>query len=83
MPKEFTYTNSRTGKVIFQSVEANYVSKDDVDHKVKAQTGQDPRLERHIIECQIRVVGEPKTTRSFGRFDKNKKLGSNAYKGKD
>jgi hypothetical protein len=73
MAKEFTYRDSKTGKVLFQSVEANYVSKETVDQKVKEKTGHDPRLERHTIECVIRVVNEtPK--KSIGRYDKNKRM---------
>ena len=53
--KEFTYKNVQTGKQIYQSLEHNYVSKETVDKKVLEKTGQDPRLQRHIIECTIRV----------------------------
>lgn len=58
MAKQYTYTLSKSGKVIYQSVEANYVSKELVDAKVYKQTGHDPRLERHLIDCTIRVVRE-------------------------
>jgi len=76
MAKEYTYTNSKSGKVIFQSVEENYVSKEDVDKKVLKETGQDPRLTRHIIDCTIRVLGDPKENRvgRTGRYDKNKRM---------
>lgn len=60
MAKEYVYTLSKSGKVIYRSVEANYVSKEAVDAKVKTQTGHDPRLERHIIECTIRMVKDKK-----------------------
>ncbi len=73
MAKEYTYYNTRTGKVVFRSVEPNYVSKETVDQKVKEKTGNDPRLERHIIECTIRVVDENRT-QTFGKFDKHKKM---------
>ncbi len=73
MAKEYIYTNPKTGKVLFRSIEPNYVSKETVDQKVKEKTGQDPRLDRQNIECTIRVVAEaPGPT--LGRFDKNKKL---------
>lgn len=62
MAKEYIYSNIKTGKVLFRSIEPNYVSKETVDQKVKEKTGQDPRLERHIIECTIRVVGETQPT---------------------
>lgn len=74
MAKEYIYTNTKSGKVIFRSIEANYVSKETVDQKVRDTTGHDPRIERHIIECTIRAVGEKPEPRSFGRFDKNKRM---------
>lgn len=58
MPKEYTYTLTQTGKVLFKTVEANYVSRETVDQKVKEKTGRDPRLERGAIECVIRVVDD-------------------------
>ena len=60
MAKEYTYTLSKSGKVIYRSVEANYVSKETVDAKVRTETGHDPRLERHLIDCTIRVVKDRK-----------------------
>jgi hypothetical protein len=60
MAKEYIYTNSKSGKVIFRTIEPNYVSRDSVDLKMKEKTGQDPRLERHTIECTIRMVVDPK-----------------------
>lgn len=72
MAKEYTYTLSNTGKVLYRGVEANYVSRDTVDKKVVTKTGRDPRLERHLIECTIRVVEEGVSTKT-GRYDKNKR----------
>jgi hypothetical protein len=74
MPKEYTYTNTKSGKVIFRSTEPNYVSKEDVDQKVLKETGQDPRLTKHIIDCTIRVVGEILPQPGKGRFDRNKRM---------
>jgi hypothetical protein len=54
--KEYTYKEIKSGTVLFQSIEPNYISKDIVDIKVKEKTGHDPRLEQHIIECVIRVI---------------------------
>lgn len=56
MAKQFTYTNTKTGKVIFESTEPNFVSIADVDMKVLKATGKDPRLNPILIERQIRVV---------------------------
>jgi len=55
MSKKFTYTDTKTQKVIFESIEPNYISIDDVDKKVLTQTGKDPRILPYI-ERQIRVV---------------------------
>lgn len=74
MAKEYTYTLTKSGKVLYKSVEANYISKETVDAKVKAETGRDPRLERHLIDCTIRVVGGSPTTQARGRFDRNKRM---------
>lgn len=73
MPKKFTYTNLKTGRVIFESIEANYLSRDEVDQKVKEATGHDPRLLPHLIGCEIRIVDEnekleprnPKTSKHY------------------
>lgn len=56
MAKEYTYTNIKTGHVIYKTVEANYISRETVDQQVRKETGIDPRLERHIIECTIRFI---------------------------
>lgn len=71
--KEFTYTNIQSGKVLYQTVEENYISKETVDKAVLEKTGQDPRLQRHTIDCQIRVVRE-RTIPTRGRIDKNKRM---------
>jgi len=55
MAKMFTYTNAKTGQVIFESVEPNYVSIADVDKKVTDKTGFDPRLDP-FVQRQIRAV---------------------------
>lgn len=55
MPKEFVYTNIKTGKLLFRSIEENYVSMETVDQKVLQVTGEDPRLDP-FIERQVRVV---------------------------
>lgn len=64
MAKEYTYTLTENGKVLYKTVEANYVSRETVDQQVKEKTGRDPRLERATIECVIRVVKDPNTLRS-------------------
>lgn len=63
MAKEYIYTISKSGKILFRSIEPNYVSKETVDQKVKEKTGRDPRLDRHLIECTIRMVGDTPPTK--------------------
>lgn len=55
MAKQYTYTNTKNGKVIFESVEPNYVSIEEVDKKVVEKTGVDPRLDP-FIHRRITVV---------------------------
>lgn len=57
MPKQYTYTDHKTGRVLFESVEPNHVSIDAVDRKVLQATGRDPRLDPMVVR-QIRVVTE-------------------------
>lgn len=72
MAKKFTYVDTKSGNVVYETVEPNYVSIEDVDKKVVAKTGQDPRL-NPFISRYVRAIGE-KEERSFGRFDKNKRM---------
>lgn len=55
MAKQYVYTDTKTNKVIFETVEPNYVSIEDVDKKVVSNTGIDPRLNPFIAR-QIKVV---------------------------
>lgn len=55
MAKKYVYTDYKTGKTLFTTVEANYVSMTDVDVKASKKIGRDPRLDR-TIERKIMVV---------------------------
>lgn len=57
MAKKYTYTDHKTGRVLFETVEPNYVSMDDADKKAAKKTGRDPRLDP-FVNRQIRVVAE-------------------------
>ena len=57
MAKHYTYTNTKTNRVVFETVQPNHVSMDAVDVMVLNKTGVDPRLNR-VIERAIRVVSE-------------------------
>jgi protocatechuate 3,4-dioxygenase beta subunit len=55
MAKQYTYTDHKTGRVLFETVEPNFVSMEDVDKKAHKRTGRDPRLDPFVVR-QIRVV---------------------------
>ena len=56
MARKYKYTDYRTGRLIFETIQPNYISDVDVDKMVFEHTGRDPRLERAIIEREIRMV---------------------------
>jgi len=58
MAKHYTYTNTRQNKVIFETVQPNHVSINDVDIMVLETTGSDPRLNPAVIERSIRSVSD-------------------------
>lgn len=73
MARKYTYKNSKTGEVLFETVEQNYISAEDVDRKMVEHTKKDPRLDP-FIERQVRVVYDIVDSPSKGRHDKNKKI---------
>ena len=56
MARKYKYTDFRTGNVLFETIQPNYVSDVDVDLMVLKKTGRDPRIERGRIEREIRHV---------------------------
>jgi len=58
MAKHYIYTNTRQNRIVFETVQPNYVSIDDVDMMVLKKTGTDPRLNPVLIECSIRMVSD-------------------------
>jgi len=58
MARKYTYTDFRTGYVLFETTQPNYVSDEDVDKMVLQKTGRDPRIERGMIERQIRSIAD-------------------------
>lgn len=56
MARKYKYTDFKTGKVLYEGTHPNYVSDEDVDKIVKEKTGRDPRIERGLIEREIRMV---------------------------
>lgn len=57
MARKYTYHDSKTGKLLFETVEPNYVSMDDVDKKMAQSTKRDPRLDPFVMR-QIRIVND-------------------------
>lgn len=58
MAKHYMYKDLRSNRLIFETIQPNYVSIDTVDKMVLADTGHDPRLDPGRIERQIRVVSD-------------------------
>jgi len=58
MAKHYTYTNTKRNKVVFETVQPNYISTDDVDKMVLDKIGTDPRLAPALIERSIRSVSD-------------------------
>jgi len=58
MAKHYTYTNTKRNRVVFETVQPNYVSTDDVDKMVLTKIGTDPRLAPALIERAIRMVAD-------------------------
>ncbi len=58
MAKHYTYTNTRKNRIVFETVQPNYVSMDVVDVMALEKTGTDPRLNPALLERAIRVVSD-------------------------
>lgn len=58
MPKRYSYIDYKSNKTIFETVQPNHVSDDDVNAMFKEKTGRDYRLEKALINREIRVVKE-------------------------
>jgi hypothetical protein len=58
MARKYRYTDFKTGKVLYEGTHPNYVSDEDVDKIVLKKTGRDPRLERALIDREIRMIGD-------------------------
>ena len=73
MARKYVYTNTKTGKVLFETIEPNYVSMEDVDKKMTLKTKKDYRLDP-FIERQISVVDEFKPIQPRDSYTRNKKI---------
>lgn len=58
MAKHYIYTNTRQNRIVFETIQPNYVSINDVDKMVLDKTGTDPRLNPVLIERSIRMVSD-------------------------
>jgi len=61
MAKHYIYKNTKTGRIIFETVQPNHVSSTAVDKMVLNDTGQDPRLNPALINLSISVVPDGTT----------------------
>ncbi len=61
MAKHYIYTNIKTGKIIFETVQPNFATIHDVDRMVLNETGEDPRL-NPLINLAISVVPDGTTS---------------------
>ncbi len=67
MAKHYIYTNTKQNRIVFESVQPNYISMDDVDKMVLKKTGTDPRLNPALIERSIHMVSDDFTLPSKKR----------------
>lgn len=63
MARKYIYFQTKTGEVLFETIEPNHISMDDVDKKMIQATNKDPRLDP-FIERQVRVVKEVPQTKT-------------------
>lgn len=61
MAKHYIYKNTKTGKIIFETIQPNLISIHDVDRMVLDETGEDPRLNPVLINLSIGVVPDGTT----------------------
>ena len=56
--RHYKYKDFHTNRIIFETVQPNHVSQEDVDAMVKKKTGRDPRLEKGTILVDIKMVAD-------------------------
>ena len=58
MPRKYKYTDFKTNRVLLETTQENHVSDDEVNAMFKKKTGRDFRLEKAVIQLEIRMVKE-------------------------
>ncbi len=58
MPRRYRYIDFKSKRVLFETTQPNHVSEDAVNEMFKKATGRDYRLERGVIDRDIRMVEE-------------------------
>jgi len=58
MPRHYKYIDFKSQRVLFETTQPNHVSEDKVNEMFKRATGRDYRLERGVIDRNIRMVEE-------------------------
>jgi len=56
MARKYKYTDAKTGRLLFETTQANYVSEEEVNSMFQRKTGRDYRLEKALIDREIRMV---------------------------
>lgn len=78
MAKYYRYLDSKTKKVLFETVQPNYVNQNDVHQLVANKTKIDPRINPGAFEIFVRSVPDnfkiPRKTTGYKKpYRKNKK----------
>ena len=58
MARKYTYIDYKTKEVLFETTQPNHVSEDIINAMFKKKTGRDYRLEKAVIDRNIRMVEE-------------------------
>lgn len=58
MARKYKYIDFKTQRTLFETVQPNHVSEDEVNEMFKKKTGRDYRLEKGVIDREIRIVKE-------------------------
>lgn len=72
MAKKFTFTNTKTTRIIYETVVPNHISEDNVVGSMIRDTGVDPRISVHISKS-IRTVDDSELNKEKAKTKKRYK----------
>lgn len=58
MSRKYKYIDFKSGRTLFETTQPNHVSEEEVNKMFKVKTGRDFRLEKGVIDREIRMVKE-------------------------